>query len=570
MNCRGSAVTEVTLLAKILTPVSLWKNFNDSLEVMPVTLGERVDDGIKFDYLNFSGRNTGLGRVTIYGVLATREMNPARECVLILRDSLDEIDEQLLAYFVKKGYNALCVDYGGERDGVERYTQYPNNIRYANAVECGRHKDFVDIVAYETCWYEWVAVGIYARKFLTEKFNTDKIGLIGIRDGGEVAWKLAAVAKFSCAVTVSACGWLAYRGYEKFLGKEPEFDDERYRFIAGIDSQAYAPYVKCPVLMLCTTNDEKFEYDRAYDTFSRINPEYFRLSAITYSINCGSRVDVRSTSDMFLFLDSNVKDRHVFMPRPVKLSVFTDEDDCLVVRTVSDNMGIIEKCGVFFAEDSQSCVTRDWTAATLKKVVNATTSEYYLNVFEKTSLLFILCYAVYSNGFTVWSKLAVKRVSGTFKNSNAKSNIIYTNKFGTECFSLADCSDYALGGVFLTDDDVLPQIVTLEGLKGIYSKCGLMTNRISSLQYLPDKDSILKLDVCSEEDITLEVSVKKREDGNVYSVKIYVLGGVWQSQTLRAKVFKNQNGVSLNNFTDCHALSVFGSGKFAVNNLIWL
>ena len=49
-------------MAKILTPVSLWKNFNDKLEVMPVTLGEKVDGGVKFEYLNFSGRDTGMGR----------------------------------------------------------------------------------------------------------------------------------------------------------------------------------------------------------------------------------------------------------------------------------------------------------------------------------------------------------------------------------------------------------------------------------------------------------------------------------------------------------------------------
>ncbi len=172
-------------MSSIITPISLWKNFNDKLEVMPVTLGERIDDGIKFEYLNFSGRDTGMGRVTVYGVLATKENNPPKECVLILLDSTEEIDEQLLAFFVKSGYNALCVDYGGEREGVERYTLYPNNIKYANAVKSARYKEFVDGAANQTCWYEWVAVGIYAGKFLREKFSTDKIGLIGMRDGGE-------------------------------------------------------------------------------------------------------------------------------------------------------------------------------------------------------------------------------------------------------------------------------------------------------------------------------------------------------------------------------------------------
>ena len=562
--------TEVTTLASILTPVSLWKNFNDKLEVMPVSLGERVDDGIKYEYLNFSGRSTGKGRVTIYGVLATKEINTVRECVLLLGDSLDEIDENMLAYFVKKGYNVLCVDYGGEREGVERYTLYPDNVGYANAVESARHKDFVDESAEQTCWYEWVAVGLYARKFLSEKFETENIGLVGIHDGGEIAWKLAAVEKFSCAVTVGACGWRAYRGYEKFLGKEPELDDERYKFIAGVDSQAYAPYIRCPILMLCTTNDAKSDYDRAYDTFSRINPEFMRSSAITYSVNCGSLVDVRSTNDMFLFLDSNVKDRHVFMPKPVKVNIFTDEKENLVARIVADNMGIIEKCGVYFAEDNFDFATRDWTAAPLKQALNTHESEYFLNIYDKTTTLFVLAYTVYSNGFTVWSKLCVKRIEGSFRNSCLKSKILFTNKSAKECFSLADCSQYAVGGIFLTDDDVMPKIIEMDGLKGLYSKCGLMTNRISCLRYLPDKDSILKIDVCSEVDITLEVSLKNKNDGNVYSVKLYVLGGVWQSETLRVKVFKNQYGISLNSFLGCETLSVVGSGKFAINNLIWL
>ena len=557
-------------MPNILTPISLWKNFNDGLEVMPVTLGERVDDGVKFEYLNFSGRDTGMGRVTVYGVLATKESAPSHECILIFNDSFDDIDEELLSYFVKKGYNALCVDYAGEHDGVERYTQYPNNVKYANAKNSGRYKDFVDFNAMQTCWYEWVAVGIYARKFLKEKFSTENIGLVGIRDGGEIVWKLAYAAQFSCAVTIGACGWKAYDGYDKFMGKEPQFNEERYRFVAGIDSQAYAPYVKCPMLLLCPTSDSSFNYDRAYDTFSRINPEFSRQSSIAYSINCATSIDILSTNDLFMFLDSYVKDRHVFMPKPADISVCVDDDGNLIAKVTCDSLGIVEKCGVYYAEDSFDYSTRAWSAAQLKRAVNSHECEFFLNVYEKTQALFVLCYTVYSNGFTVWSKLAIKKISGSFRNSRAKSKIIYSTKFGTECFSLADGKSSAVGGILLTDTDALPKVVTMEGLKGIYSKCGLTTNRIKNPQFAPDKDSILKFDVCSEEDITFEVSLKNRADGNLYSVKLYILGGVWQSQTLKAKVFKNANGNSLMDYTACEAVTVNGSGNFALNNLIWL
>ncbi|MCX4287703.1 MAG: hypothetical protein OSJ68_10550, partial [Clostridia bacterium] len=153
-----------------------------------------------------------------------------------------------------------------------------------------RRKEFCDESADKTSWYEWVAVGIYARKYLLEKTGGEEIALVGLRDGGEIAWKLAVAKKFACVIPVCAAGWLAYSGVSKYESDEQKLDNERYRFIAGIDSQAYAPYVQCPVMILCSTNDPRFDYDRAYDTFSRINAEYAGDSVITYSVQCDSSV----------------------------------------------------------------------------------------------------------------------------------------------------------------------------------------------------------------------------------------------------------------------------------------
>lgn len=557
-------------MSKILTPVSLWRDFDASLDVMPVSLGEKVENGIKYEYLNFSGRDTGMGRVTVYGVYASAEKCPANAGVLVFFDISKGIDESMLAFFVRHGYSAFGVDYSGRRDGVERYTRYPQNVAYANISTCGRSKDFVDENAFKTCWYEWVSVGIYARKFLIERLNTLNIGAIGIRGGGEIVWKLASASQFSCAVTVAACGWKAYHGCSKFLGEEPEFDDERYRFVAGIDSQAYAPHIKCPMLMLCTTDDPSFDYDRAYDTYSRINPKYARASVITYSIRSGARIDSYSTHDMFLFLDSYVKERHVFMPKPADIDIYVDEKNNLVARVTYDHMGIIESSGVYFAEDSFNSADRDWTQATFKQSISEYESEYLLNIYEKTGMIFVLCYVVYSNGFTVWSKLAVKKLSGKFRNSRAKCKIMYANQFGYDCFTIANGDKYAIGGVFLEDDFFMPKMIVANGLKGIYSECGLTTNRLICPQYAPDKDSILKFDVCPEHDMTIKLVLKNVINGERYVLKIFALGGVWQSIIQKAKAFKNKEGISLNNFTECVSLTITGDGKYAVNNLIWL
>ena len=92
---------------------------------------------------------------------------------------------------MSRGYSALMVDYRGEWENSEFFTKYPEDISYANTAKCGRTKDYVDDSADKTCWYEWVAVGLFAIKYLRERVQSDKIAVVGIRDGGEIAWKLA-------------------------------------------------------------------------------------------------------------------------------------------------------------------------------------------------------------------------------------------------------------------------------------------------------------------------------------------------------------------------------------------
>lgn len=554
----------------ILTPITLWKDFGNELFTETVSREERCDDGIKYEYVNFYGRTTGKGRVLIYGVLAVSAENPSKDCLLLLQDSCADIDEKTLAYFVKKGYSILCVDYAGKRDGCERYTIYPEDVSIANIENCKYNKNFVKETAKETCWYEWTAVGAYARQFLSDRFATENIGLIGICDGGEIAWKLAYVAGFSCAITVNACGWRAYRKISKFNGGNPNFDDNDYKFVAGLDSQSYAPYVNCPMMLLCSTGDENFNYERAYDTFSRINPKYAVSSSIAYSFNCGACIDLSGGKDMFMFLDSNVKKRYVFIPKPVDVKIHLDDGQNLLATVKCDRSGIVEKCGAFISEDNVEFSARNWSAAPMANRVDPYECEYALNVYEKSASVFVIGYAVYSSGFTVWSKVAYKKIGGRFRNSRAKSKIIYASNFGPESFSPENCAKNSVGGVFLNDSETLPQVVNMCGLDGVYSKCGLKSRRITCPQFMPDKENILKLDICSEKDTEVTVKFTNKSTQEEYANTVTIIGGVWQSLIIKAKSLKNKNGISLANFTECDSLSVNAAVKFALNNLMWL
>ena len=559
-------------MPQILTPTSLWNNFDDTLDVSAVTIGVKRSKGIKFERVNFLGRETGEGRVKVFGIFASSEASPAKETVIIFPDSLDSVDESVLRLFVEQGYSALMVDYRGEWENSDHFTVYPKNIEYANTVKCGRYKEFVDNSADVTSWYEWVAVGIYARKYVVERTGSENIAVLGIRDGGEIAWKLAAAKKFSCAIPVCAAGWLAYLGVSKYRSEEKQLDNERYRFIAGIDSQAYAPFVRCPMLLLCSTNDIRFDYDRAYDTFSRINPKYAPDSLITYSVQSDASIDGKSLEDMFMFLGKYLKGRQVFLPQNGDITVSVDDEQNLIATAkFDDNSGNIKNCGMFIAEDTIDSSIREWLPC--KKPVKLSGNEFktFLDIYKDTSTLFVLAYATYVNGFTAWSKIAVKKLSGRFKNTIDKCSVMFSAKNGTDGFIISDIRSVAIGGVFFTGDVALPQIVKkTKGIDGIYSEHGLTTYRLNSLRYAPSKDRVLKVDVFCDNTAEIAFTIEDIDEGEIYRYSQSVIGGVWQSLVLKSKFFKNVNGTPLSGFTHRVRLCVECNEQYAINNVMWL
>ena len=555
----------------ILTPVSLWSKFNSSLETQPEVVASVETNGIRFDRVYISGRATGNGRVKIAAVFASDIASPAAETVLILPDSKDTVDEELLTLFVKRGYSAMMIDYRGEWENCDFYTKYPEAVFYANTAKCGRHKDFVDDRADKTCWYEWVAAGIYARKYIAERTGSDKIAVLGIRDGGEVAWKLGVADKFSCIIPVCAAGWKAYSDISKYSQDEPSLNDERYRFIAGIDSQAYAPYVKCPVLMLCSTNDPDFDYDRAYDTLSRVNPEFADESVIAYSVKLNACIGVECIEDTFLFLLSHLKNRQVFTPKPAEVTLTTDEDENLVARVGFDGQGTVESCKTYLAEDLTSSDTREWFDCPFKRRISENEQEFYLNVYEKTTAVLVLSEVKYANGFTVFSKMTAKKIGGTFRNMRCKSRVLYSIERGTDGFSLTDTKSRTVGGIFVTDPELMPRLVTkAKRVKGLYCACGLETYRQNHPQFAPQNGNALGIDLFCDKTEAVTITVTDLNSNEDYVAVVNVIGGVWQSFILESDDFKNAVNVSLPSFTGETKIRINSPVQYAINNVMWL
>lgn len=568
----------------ILTPLALWRKFDDSLPLNEFVVKREETDGISYSFLCFSGRKTKTGRVRIYGLFARPVGGDSFPAILLLPDAGKGFDRAFIARFVRLGYSVLTVDYSGKDEGRERYTVYPEDIAYANYASVGRHMDFVDTDAAETSWYEWTAVGRYALKYLKSRPDVSKIGVIGIRTGGEIAWKLMLSSDVSCGVPICAAGWIAYRGINKFeKDKELFIDNERQRFLAGVDSQSYAQFVSCPVLMLCSTNDRRFDYDRAYDTYSRINSEVDCV--ISYTVNNSSYIGPQGLTDLDMFLAKYLKGQHVFIPKPLDIKIAIDEEGDLVATVRKDNRGEIVGVRLFLAEDCLVSSQRDWRESHRKKKESEDSVTFCLDAYEKSKMVFVFAQAEYSSGFTSSSKIAVKAIEEPFRNGLPKTRILYSTDQGdAECFASSDVADYSFGDCILDGNVCRPVLIdAYKGIKGVCSERGLKTYRINNPICRPAEDALISVDFCSWEAGYISVSIAEMRDGKIlpFVAKLWVNGsrgwenfvlrpGDFMAPTVMKEGYALEKGLALKSFSTAISLNFTAEFRFCLNNLLWL
>ena len=569
----------------IVSAISLWKQYDLKTPLGASEWGVEEKDGKYASHVSYSGHTVSDGSVRIYA----RFCKPADgtkdrgklPTILLLPDAGKTTDGELIEYFVEKGYAVLMPDYSGkcESDGENVLrTIYPQSLDHGNFERAKGLYGMRDVNADESSWFEWTYVALYSIKYLKSRADVGNVGVVGIRKGGEIAWQTMLSPDVKCGVPINAAGWRSFLNIAKFGDNiAHNLSDDRHRYIAAAEAQSYAPYVKCPVLMLCALRDREFDCDRAYDTYSRIgNPDG---NALVYSADSGACIGATAIANMDLFLEKNLKGREIYIPDTLNVAL-KEVEDGLEVSVECDKEGILEETGVFYAEaDVQTKSTyRDWRRvykADGRAVKNGKTS-CVVKPFEGATAVFAYAYAKYINGFCVMSKITSKRLSKT-NPAAVKSRMIFSGK-EMDTFGIAQHEAYSVGGI-LMERETLPKATRGYGeIQGAYSVSGIKTYKISSPKYVPAENALLEFDAYSAETqellVTIEVSDMEAGDER-YTCAVEIKGGgKWKRMILRAADFKGiSHGIPLENFYKGSALSfesAYEEKEFSITNILWL
>ena len=612
----------------IVSPVTLWKKFDLTQEINAETEAATLTPaGFSAVNVRLDGHLTKSGaRVKIFARFTKPRGGESAPALLLLPDPGDD-GRELADYFAAKGYATLIPDYcgkcglkkftadkteeteeaetyGGEEDEARRaenaadeaargeekeislqagekpeYTVYPEEIAYANFEISGAPARLEGESVEESAWFEWAYVALYSLEYLKTREDVTKIGIAGVRLGGEIAWMTSLSPDICCLAAINAAGWRS-RLFSSRGGKAQEAAGEEAdavrAFVAGVEAESYAPFVKCPVLICCAMEDNFFDCDRAYDTFGLLGNA--DGSAIVYSADSGKCIGPYALADVDLFLERHLKGRHIYIPKPIELTMTELDDGRIDIAVKTDGDALVNSLSVHYAEGAGGQISSCRAWQRVKKIAGGELKDNRVScaveAFSGAEYAFAYASAEFVNGFKTVSPI-VGRKRKKKSGDCVKERVISAGE--KDGFAVADYKTEALGGIFLEKESMPETVAGYGGIKGVYSPAGIRTYRISSPRFVADDGAALKMDLYSAKDTFVKITVEtgERGAGSEYSAIVPVAGGgKWKRTVLRAEELKDERtGKSLESFSKGIALVVRPESEdcpVPVANVLWL
>lgn len=559
------------MIGSILTPTSIWKNFSIKEDIGAETICQKKQGDIIYTSLNIEGKSLDDGTVNIYAELARKNNSEKSPAILLMEDFSINPDKTLTKNLIKQGYIVFCVDIAGFKEGKEFYTDYPASIDYANYEKSKDNLFSVEKDAINTCWYEWATVLRYALKYLKSLDYVSKIGGLAISHVATALWHVAGVCEdLDSVVFAFNSGWLGYKEILKFGGMvEPQFNDDKYKFIAGIDPQSYAMHISCPVLMLSATNCADFDADRAYDSVSRINEGNY--TALHYSVGQIDVINNDGFNDMSIFFDKflNGKGR-IILPKEIDLKCDI-EDGAILIEGTADPKHL-QSIEISISEGKANPALRLWKNIPSKIDKQGRFVAKYLP-FNSSELVVMFATAKYENGFSISSNIIAKRFKDEEIEPTFKSNVIYSSR-------MKELGDYFISqnpSSFLIDSLDKWKIRTKKGpmgIEGITHENGILSFLMAIEKFKPSDAAILMLDVYSknEGELVIKMIADYLGEKTEYVSRQKIIGGdVWHNVKIGINKFKTAEGLVLKEYSKIEAISInVENSDYLINNMLWI
>ncbi len=564
-------------MGELISPIELWKDFSTALDNPDINvINQTVTDGYICREFYFTAYEYQGGKVRAYArfyynPILTEELGGKSPVVFFLGSTKRFYQTLNFLKTTLKGVSIFMMDYFGVQDENARYTIYPQSLSFANINVAQDDLGLVKSSPKQSPWYIWTAMARRALTLLenTKEVNPQKIAIMGIKTGANLAWKIGATDQRACCiVSMFNSGWLGYDFlYKKDRESDVEISEERSSYLASLSTQSYAPLVKTPILVTLSTNECDSTFDRAFDTYSRIPKDTVSLlTVIPYS---DKEIFFEYYQTTVNWLNNYLFKNEQSLPKQPDLR-FYNSDNRLYIEIKADNSLPIKEIRLYQATEIADPCIRNWTRLKCETTDDATfiataeildTSEYY----------FAFANVFYQNNYVSSSNLsAVIPSEIKVSASNVKaSRLVYDSSLNLDCFTVVNSEE-----LFHSQKELIMEKGALD-MYGIRAQMGdLATFKIGDPRFKGYEDDQLQIGYYSSNNQKVIIALKNYINEKWEYDYFYTLNAegaeIWNKITVCAKEFKTSDGIMLKSFENVALLYIKSESTILINNILWV
>ncbi len=535
----------------VITPLQLWNNYDRTILPLNKSLiSSSEENGIKTSYYYFNGEAASDGVTRIYAKL----VEPSEKtdfAILVMDDVTRGVELFECGKYVSAGFAVLTVDYAGENPDSARYTIYPKSLSLGNAFLHPEEINSIGESVKVSARYLWATDAMRSLTFL-EELGYGKIAMIGVGDGGHQVYKTAFFENNLVCAAVKYSGTLSETG--------AELNEDELSFKTALSNISYVPYVKCPLLLQVTSNEQNSGFDEMNELFEALEE---RDTLMAVSPRCDKMIEPSQKYNISRFFKA-VKNGEK-LPKTPSLS-FKGSEKNLYAEISVDTSAEITSVQLFVAYSQKVSAYRNWHSQTLEKIGE---NEFLakIPVYSVTNPVYAFVNVSYENSLTVSSK-TVTVIPQTLRVEPVAAPAIrrlYDNEMGT--------SDW----IILQTEQSPNDDATLSMENGPFDISGVTcsTNKMATLtladsRFKGNSDSVLQLVIYSPESQTITFSATSALDFTTYYCQKQISPvDDWTRFSLSPQDFRSKDGM-LQNLSNIITFEIDGESKFLVNSVLWV
>lgn len=548
---------------KALTPIQLWQDFNPvkedlSLNVIAISHSE---EGYSLTECYFTALRAQDGAVRVY-VRIYRPDSTAPLPVIVYINDYTNNDADIPERFLAKGYAVVTFDYTGISKDKERYTLYPDSLKYGNLAFAGDALNSAKQGAENTCVFLWTRIARRVLSLITDFPGLDKDRIAGVSwgEGANILWQLAGIdGRLNAIVPILNCGWQEYSAYPKYLG-EPPFSEERLTYEITCSVQSYVKFVMAKTLVVCPTNSSVYSFDRVEDTLNRLPKDTQRYRIFSQGMR--DSITLKALDAIFAWLNDIFNNKR--LPVSPEISYALNEGKLDISIESDATYSDVVSAELHTAYGELNPALRSWHKISLGLGMDGK-AHTPVKVYDTTERIFLFAKIRYKNGSIVCSPQIslIPAELGEIVTSPHPTRIIFERKMGASAFFLKTDENVVSDSIIslATGPLDIPGVSTSKGCLVLYNIGDLHNN---------DDELVLQFDVYAPQPKTIKVVITD-SSFNEYSATINIDNvEEWTKVRLGLIDFKDKELIPLKLWQNVKILTFCDAEGALFNNILWV